>query len=62
MKKIYVILLADLEGNFDWIYTLPYSFYMTRKEAEQMRQELIKNEKTITDKNSKVKRLWKLPQ
>lgn len=60
MKPIYVILLADNQGNFDWIYTAPKPYYETREEAEEIRKELIENEKTVTEKNSEVKKLWKL--
>jgi len=60
MKTLYVILLADKEGNFDWVYTLPHPFYPTREEAEQVRNQLIKDEKTITKENSKVQTMYKL--
>lgn len=60
MKTLYVILLADKEGNFEWIYTLPNPFYPTREEAEQVRIDLISKEQTITEENSKVQRMYKL--
>lgn len=58
--KIYVIALADSEGNFDWIYTYPKPFYFTRKEASDILTELRSQEPTITSKNSKIKKLWKV--
>lgn len=58
--KIYVIALADSEGNFDWIYTHPKPFYFTRKEASDILTELRSQEPTITSKNSKIKKLWKV--
>lgn len=60
LKEIYVLLLADKEGNFEWVYTLPKPYYETKEEAEEVRRELIKNEKTVTEKNSKVKKLLKM--
>ncbi len=61
MNIIYAILLADKQGNFDWVYTAPKPYYETREEAEKIRQELIEQEETITEDNSKVQKLWTLP-
>lgn len=58
--KIYVIALADSKGNFDWIYTHPKPFYYTRKEASYILTELCSQEPTITSKNSKILKLWKV--
>ncbi len=60
MKPIYVILLADKQGNFDWIYTDPKPYYDTKQEAEKIREELIEQEETVTEENSKVQKLWRL--
>lgn len=59
---VYVVFLADDKGNFDWIYTVPKPYYQTRKEAEEVRKELIEKEETVTTENSKVKGLWRIPQ
>ena len=60
MKPIYVILLADKQGNFDWMYTDPKPYYDTKQEAEKIREELIEQEETVTEENSKVQKLWRL--
>ena len=62
MTPIFVILLADKQGNFDWVFTAPKPYYETSEEAEKIRKELIEKEDTVTEKNSKVKKLWRLPQ
>lgn len=54
MKEVFVVLLADSQGNFEWVYTHPKPYYLTKQEAESERQELIKTEPTITLENSKV--------
>ena len=59
---VYVLFLADDKGNFDWVYTVPKPYYDTREEAEEVRRELIEKEDTVTEENSKVKRLWRIPQ
>ena len=59
---VYVVSLADNEGNFHWIYTVPKPYYETREEAEEVRRELIEKEETVTKENSKVKGLWRIPQ
>jgi hypothetical protein len=60
MKKVYAIFLADSLGNFDWVLTVPKPIYQSKEEAEQVREELIKTEKTITHKNSKVVELYQM--
>ena len=50
---VYVVFLADDKGNFDWIYTVPKPYSQTRKEAEEVRKELIEKEETVTTENSK---------
>ena len=60
MKKVYAIFLADSHGNFDWVYTHPKPYDLSKEEAEQVREELIKTEKTITHQNSKVVELYQM--
>ena len=60
MKKVYAIFLADSQGNFEWVYTNPKPYYLSKEEAEQVREELIKTEKTITHQNSKVVELYQM--
>ena len=60
MEKVYALFLADIEGNFEWVYVIPKPYYKTRKEAEKVRQELIKTEKTVTKENSKIKKLYRI--
>lgn len=59
---VYVLFLADDKGKFDWVYTFPKPYYETKEEAEEVRRELIEKEETVTKENSKVKRLWRIPQ
>ena len=60
MKEVYVVLLADTQGNFEWVYTHPKPYYLTKQEADEVRMELIEKEETITEKNSKVQLMYKL--
>ena len=60
MKKVYAIFLTNTQGNFDWVYTHPKPYYLSKEEAEQVREELIKTEKTITHQNSKVVELYQM--
>ena len=60
MKEVYVVLLADSDGNFEWVYTHPKPYYLTKEEAQEVRKELIEKEETVTEQNSKVKMLYKL--
>lgn len=59
MKKVYVIFLADSQGNFDWVYTHPKPYYDNKAEAETVMKELIKEEQ-INSNQIKIKQLWKL--
>lgn len=59
MKKVYVIFLADSQGNFDWVYTHPKPYYDNKAKAETVMKELIKEEQ-INSNQIKIKQLWKL--
>lgn len=59
-EAIYIIAIADKEGNFDWVYTDPKPFYETRKEASDVLDKIRENETSITFKNSKIQKLWKV--
>ena len=60
MKKVYAIFLADSQGNFDWVLTVPKPIHQSKEEADQVREQLIKTEKTITHQNSKVVELYQM--
>ena len=60
MKKVYALFLPDSQGNFEWVLTVPKPYYLSKEEAEQVREELIKTEKTITHQNSKVVELYQM--
>ena len=60
MKKVYALFLADSQGNFDWVYTHPKPYYLSKEEAEQVREQLIKTEPTVTLENSKVVELYQM--
>jgi hypothetical protein len=60
MKKVYALFLADSQGNFDWVLTVPKPIYHSKKEAELVREQLIKTEKNITYQNSKVVELYQM--
>jgi len=60
MKEVYVVLLADSDGNFEWVYAHPKPYYLTKEEAQKVRDELIEKEETITEQNSKVQLMYKL--
>lgn len=60
MKEVYVVLLADSNGNFEWVYTHPKPYYLSKEEAQKVRDELIEKEETITEQNSKVQLMYKL--
>ena len=60
MKEVYVVLLADSDGNFEWVYTHPKPYYLTEQEAQEVRKELIEKEETVTEQNSKVQLMYKL--
>ena len=60
MKEVYVVLLADSDGNFEWVYTHPKPYYLSKVEAQKVRKELIEKEETITEQNSKIQLMYKL--
>ncbi len=60
MKEVYVVLLADSNGNFEWVYTHPKPYYLNKEEAQKVREELIEKEETVTERNSKVQLMYKL--
>lgn len=60
LTPVYVLLIADENGNFDWIYTAPQLYYLTREEAEKVREDLILEKEKITKENTMVKRFWKM--
>jgi hypothetical protein len=62
MKKVYAIFLADSLGNFDWVLTVPKPIYQSKEEAEQVREQLIQTEPTVTLENSKVVELYQMEQ
>lgn len=60
MKKVYAIFLADSNGNFEWVYTHPKPYYLSKEEAQKVREELIEKEETVTEQNSKVVELYQM--
>lgn len=60
MKEVYVVLLADSNGNFEWVYTHPKPYYLSKEEAQKVREELIEKEKTVTEQNSKVVEMYQM--
>ena len=60
MKKVYAIFLADSHGNFEWVYTHPKPYYLSKEEAQKVREELIEKEETVTEQNSKVVELYQM--
>ncbi|MFC5044087.1 hypothetical protein ACFSTE_09260 [Aquimarina hainanensis] len=58
MIEVYVIFLADDLGNFDWVYTYPKPYYLDKKEAQKIVDELIKTEH-ISNSKIKIRTLWK---
>ena len=60
MKKVYAIFLADSQGNFEWVYTHPKPYYLSKEEAQKVREELIEKEETVTEQNSKVVELYQM--
>ncbi len=60
MKEVYVVLLADSNGNFEWVYTHPKPYYLSKEEAQKVREELIEKEETVTEQNSKVVELYQM--
>ncbi len=60
MKEVYVVLLADSNGNFEWVYTHPKPYYLSKEEAQKVREELIEKEETVTEQNSKVVEMYQM--
>lgn len=60
MKEVYVVLLADSNGNFEWVYTHPKPYYLSKEEAQKVREELIEKEKTVTEQNSKIVEMYQM--
>lgn len=60
LQEVYVIALADNDGEFDWIYIHPKPYYLTEAEAVEIRNSLIENEEFITESNCIVKKLYRV--
>lgn len=60
LQKVYVIALAEQNGEFNWIYTHPKPFYLSIQEALEIRNSLIEQEESITEKNCIVKKLYRV--
>ena len=60
LEKVYVIALAESDGEFDWIYIHPKPYYLTEAEAVEIRNSLIENEEFITESNRIVKKLYRV--
>ncbi len=60
LKEVYVIHLADENGEFNWIYTYPKPYYPTKQEAEEIRKRLIKLDIAVTEDNCIVKKLYRI--
>ena len=60
LEEVYVIALAESDGEFDWIYIHPEPYYLTEAEAVEIRNSLIENEESVTEKNSIVKKMYRV--
>ena len=60
LQEVYVIALAESDGEFDWIYIHPKPYYLTEAEAIEIRNSLIENEEFITESNCIVKKLYRV--
>ena len=60
LEEVYVIALAESDGEFDWIYIRPKPYYLTEAEAVEIRNSLIENEEFITESNCIVKKLYRV--
>ena len=60
LEEVYVIALAENDGEFDWIYIHPKPYYLTEAEAVEIRNSLIENEEFITESNCIVKKLYRV--
>jgi len=60
LEEVYVIALAESDGEFDWIYIHPKPYYLTEVEALEIRNSLIENEESVTENNSIVKKMYRI--
>ena len=60
LQEVYVIALAESDGEFDWIYIHPKPYYLTEAEAIEIRNSLIENEEFIPESNCIVKKLYRV--
>ena len=60
LEEVYVIALAENDGEFDWIYIHPKPYYLTEAEAAEIKNSLIENEEFITESNCIVKKLYRV--
>ena len=60
LQEVYVIALAENDGEFDWIYIHPKPYYLTEAEAVEIKNSLIENEEFITESNCIVKKLYRV--
>ena len=60
LEEVYVIALAENDGEFDWIYIHPKPYYLTEAEAVEIKNSLIENEEFITESNCIVKKLYRV--
>ena len=60
LQEVYVIALAESDGEFDWIYIHPKPYYLTEAEAVEIKNSLIENEEFITESNCIVKKLYRV--
>jgi len=60
LQEVYVIALAESDGEFDWIYIHPKPYYLTEAEAVEIRNSLIENEESVTENNSIVKKMYRV--
>lgn len=60
LEEVYVIALAESDGEFDWIYIHPKPYYLTEAEALEIRNSLIENEESVTESNCIVKKMYRV--
>ena len=60
LEEVYVIALAESDGEFDWIYIHPNPYYLTEAEALEIRNLLIENEESVTESNCIVKKMYRV--
>ncbi len=56
LQEVYVIALAENDGEFEWLYIHPKPYYLTEAEALEIRNSLIENEESVTESNCIVKK------